>query len=148
MIQTNSALPWFKGLSTKVDYCFTHTNFINFTNNLLVFFTHSKLSKNLERIKEIGLLEQNWNDNEAAPFTKKLLYKARAIVCDLDIQPDIFPTAAESIQIEYKTKGRYLEFEIFEDVIIMLKISADGTEIEKEVAQNSIKTIVQEFYNE
>lgn len=115
------------------------------------FFTSidSKLSKNLERIEEIALLEQNWNDNEAEPFTVKLVNKVRDVVLSLDIQPDVFPTAAESIQIEYEdeVKGKYLEFEIYEDAIMMLKISAEGTE-EKEVEEKEINAIVRKFYNE
>jgi hypothetical protein len=154
MIQANKVLSdriQFKGLSTKADYCFIHTNNIDFANlvNLILFTPDNyKLSKNLERIDEFALLEQNWNDNDAVPFNKNLLNRVRAIICDLDIQPEVFPTAAESIQIEYEIKGKYLEFEIFEDAIMMFKVSADGTEVEKEIEQNEIKTIVQEFYNE
>lgn len=64
--------------------------------------------------------EDNWNGYGVTKFEKKLIDKASNIVCSLGVQPFVFPTARNSIQLEYETNERYLEFEIFEDKVTFL----------------------------
>lgn len=72
--------------------------------------------KNLYILDEISNLNYNWNNNKAEAFSSKLINKVKNIIKQLSIQPDIFPTACESIQLEYvNERGDYLEYEIFEN---------------------------------
>ena len=77
----------------------------------------------LKTIKDISKLEFDWNGYGANPINKKAIKLSKDIIMILDVQPDIFPTARQSIQMEYRTEnGSYLEFEIFEDKITTLEV--------------------------
>lgn len=78
---------------------------------------NTTLENNLKILDEISKLEQNWNQYDADPFSKELIDKVKNIIKNLKYQPDyIFPTARNSIQLEYYNKNNdYLEFEIFEN---------------------------------
>lgn len=77
----------------------------------------------LNTIDGISKLEYNWNENGADPIPKKVIDLSKEIIMILDVQPEIFCTANDSIQFEYtKENGDYLEFEIFEDKINVLEV--------------------------
>ena len=64
----------------------------------------------------IEKLEDNWNGNEAPAFSKKHIEKIREIVNALDCEPEVFPTAADTIQLEFDGRdGSYLEIDIPEN---------------------------------
>ena len=52
------------------------------------------------------------------------------------------PTFRKSIQIEYETEDSYTEFEIFDDKIIMLRMTADHVDEEREVTVDEMYEIV------
>ena len=59
----------------------------------------------------------------------------------------VFPTFRKSIQIEHETEDRYIEFEIFDDKIIMLimtddRIDPDQSQEEREVTTDEMYEIV------
>lgn len=54
----------------------------------------------------------------------------------------VFPTLRQSIQIEHETEDSYIEFEIFDDKIIMLRMTDDHTDEEREVTVNEMYRIV------
>lgn len=59
----------------------------------------------------------------------------------------IIPTLRQSIQIEHETEGSYTEFEIFDDKIIMLRmtddrIDPDQSQEEREVTADEMYEIV------
>lgn len=59
----------------------------------------------------------------------------------------VFPTLRQSIQIEYETEDSYIEFEIFDDKIIMLRmtddrIDPDQSQEEREVTADEMYEIV------
>lgn len=69
-------------------------------------------------LDEIVKLDDDWNNNGASSFSRKLIEKCRGILTQLVAEPFICPTACGSIQFEYeKENGEYLEFEIYEDRI-------------------------------
>ena len=75
-----------------------------------------KRNRNLDKLDAIALLGENWNGHGAKPFSRTLIERARHVILNLDVQPEVFPTAANSIQIEYeKENGEYLEIQIVED---------------------------------
>lgn len=83
------------------------------------------------RLDEIKSLEDNWNGYGAAPIDPQIIFKARkflAQVKDLSSYISIFPTARQSIQIEWKKDDKYCEAEIFADSI---EIYAEKNDVEQ-----------------
>lgn len=54
----------------------------------------------------------------------------------------VFPTLRQSIQIEHETEDSYIEFEIFDDKIIMLRMTDDRIDEEREVTDEDMYYIV------
>ena len=54
----------------------------------------------------------------------------------------VFPTLRQSIQIEHETEDSYIEFEIFDDKIIMLRMTEDRIDEEREVTADEMYEIV------
>lgn len=107
-----------------------------------------RLDSNKEKLNNFRNLEYNWNYADALPFTKTLIDKVENLLEHLTVQPKIFPTGRQSIQFEYeKSNGDYLEFEIFEDIVVYLLIK-NGTEIEKQIPLININfnQIINNFY--
>jgi hypothetical protein len=121
----------------------------NSDNNLMGGVNTEKMNKNVKKIKEYASFKEDWNGYGAEPFSPKLLEFSEYIIRNLKIQPEIFPTGRQSIQLEYEQdSGRYLEFEIFENSINMLYIDENGNE-EIKVLENKIEEInkvVSRFY--
>lgn len=70
---------------------------------------------NLKKLKEIAMLQDNWNANGAEAFSVGLISKVRNIIVFLEIQPEVFPTACGSLQLEYdKQDGSHMEIELTE----------------------------------
>lgn len=71
---------------------------------------------NLEKLEQIAKLEDGWDGDNAKAFNDTLITNVRSILMGLRIQPELFPTACDTIQIEYEREdGAYLEIEIAED---------------------------------
>lgn len=78
------------------------------------------LRENVEVLSEIGELQDNWNNYGAPKFNQSLIFKCLRIITssNLKFQPEIFPTARQSIQFEYEPDDHhYFEIEIFIDRI-------------------------------
>lgn len=109
-----------------------------------------ELSDNIEKVNRIGRLEFNWNGNNAEPFARRHLDKVKVLLLHLERQPEVFPTAADSIQLEYDGEnGAYLEFQIYEDDNAdVFCVDKQGAEMEWQVAldDNVINSIVRKFY--
>lgn len=104
---------------------------------------------NLEKLDSILALPNNWNENGAEKFNQKLVDRCKSLLDILPIQPEIFPTAANSIQFEYeKGNGDYLEFNVCEDNVYIYKVVSEN-EFSSEIDINQEKTlqqIVSDFY--
>lgn len=111
-----------------------------------------KKTENLAKLEEFELLQKNWNFHEANSFSKRLINLCRNLLSSLRAQPDVFPTGRDSIQFEYeKENGEYLEFEIFEDHIDILRIDKLEHEEEYRYAitddiQDKLNELVSDFY--
>ena len=69
-----------------------------------------------KRIDDITLLEQDWNGYNASPISKDIITNAKKVVNILIYQPEIFPTARNTIQFEYNignNRTAYLEIEVY-----------------------------------
>lgn len=124
----------------------------NITYSLSTYITGSEqLTHSLQRIEDISKLQNNWDGFDAEPFSNNLIAEVISIVTSLKIQPQIFPTAQSSIQLEYEnSNGDYLEFEIFEDGSIkQFSMLIDGTcnTIEK-ISRIDIIESIDKFYGQ
>lgn len=72
---------------------------------------------NLDVLNSFLYLKENWNENGSEEISKSLVEFCKSIVEKLDIQPEVFPTAANSIQFEYEKDKVYCEFNIYMDKI-------------------------------
>ena len=77
--------------------------------------------QNFSVFDEIAALGDNWNGYDAEPFEPIFVGKCRDIFSQLVSEPEVFPTARNSIQFEYELEDKsYLEFEIYRDKITVL----------------------------
>lgn len=108
--------------------------------------------ESLEKLKSIKNLEYDWDGYEAEPMNPEIYNNASKLIEKIIIPPRVFPTGNGSIQFEYHKKendDEYLEFEIFNDKIVVLSIRSDDNyneytcnidEIDK------INNLIKEFY--
>ena len=69
-----------------------------------------------EKLDQIRSMKENWNGNGAPAFSKILIDKVENLVNGLEIQPEVFPTAMGTIQLEYDNSGcDHMEIEIKEN---------------------------------
>lgn len=110
------------------------------------FIVGTDLFNNLKKLDEFSKLETGWNCYDAKPIPKELIKQTKTVIKDLTVQPDIFPTARESIQIEFDNEDDYLEFEIFRGDKVVMYQEKDGNEVEKEIQCEDIQKKVDDFY--
>ena len=72
-----------------------------------------------DKLEEISELKENWNGYGAKSIDKDLINECWYIVNQLFVCPEIFPTADNSIQLEYDSDEAYIEIEIFSDKYIL-----------------------------
>lgn len=84
-------------------------------HNYLTAYGQKK--SNISKLDDIRRFKENWNGNNAPPFQAHLIYVVNDLIQNkLPSQPEIFPTANNSIQLEYeKASGAYLEAEVFSE---------------------------------
>ena len=105
---------------------------------------------NLKKLVQISELEDNWNGNGASGFSKELVSHVRSIITMLKIQPEVFPTAYNTLQLEYdKPNGDHMEIDIqSEKVAEVFEINSQGEEklfsIEPNIAE--ITKLTEAFY--
>jgi len=87
-------------------------------------------SFNLRKIDAIAGLKKDWNGNGAPSFSKKMIRKITDLVNSLIIQPEIFPTAMGTIQLEFDNSRRdHMEIEITaDDTAEIFTVTYDGRE--------------------
>jgi hypothetical protein len=108
----------------------------------------SKKFENLNKLHEYSRLKYDWNFNGAEPFTEDVIELSWEKLNDLEIQPEVFPTACGSVQFEYEKDNKdYLEFEIYQDRIEVFKIINENEEEFDLNVSEDLNDIVNEFYN-
>lgn len=97
-------------------------------------------SKNMTLLASLKGLEANWNDNGAEPFNASLIDRCRRLIMMLKRQPQIFPTARQSIQFEYDGP------EIFEHRVYMYQAMPGNGETETDIGELAINKAIDTFY--
>lgn len=92
-------------------------------------------SVNKEKLKIIQGFKNNWNGNGAPSFPESLITKVSSIVDRLVIQPELFPTALQTIQLEFDNSAKdHMEIEIGTgDVAEIYVIGENGDEINESI---------------
>ena len=73
-------------------------------------------SHNADKLSAIRSFGANWNGNGAPAFSAKLIDRVGTLIAELDIQPEIFPTAMGTIQLEYdNSRHDHMEIEIADE---------------------------------
>lgn len=76
----------------------------------------SKYLNSLSKLNTILCLRNNWNNNGAKAFRNEFIERVRNVIMELEVQPEIFPTANNSIELVYTKKDdSYLSYEIFDN---------------------------------
>lgn len=109
------------------------------------------ISENLEKIKDIKLLKNNWNSYDAKPISRNLCDKVVNLIKNIIVQPKIFPTANNSILFEYydrRNLRKYLGFEIFEDNIEVFEVFDNGdiNEFNIDFCIEYVNNFIRKFY--
>ena len=111
---------------------------------------NSVLEDNLEKLDVIASLKDGWNGNGAPAFPKSLIKKAGELLDNLDVQPEIFPTALQTIQMEFDNSRKdHMEIEIGEnETAEVFVVYYNGREEMTEIPDDaeSIKKKVSVFY--
>lgn len=102
--------------------------------------TSDKVKQELyNQLDEFAEYEKNWNNNDAEPFSASLISKCRLLIGKLNIIPEIFPVANNSIQFEFdKENGDYLKFNVFDDKVTMFMKLKNGTAFSEQLNDTDI----------
>ena len=94
-----------------------------------------RLVRNIKKLNKIASLETGWNGDDANSFSDSFLNRVRAILLSIENQPEIFPTATDSIQMEFDgKKNSYLEIQIRDsDTAEVYEVSRNGEEYSYEI---------------
>lgn len=102
----------------------------------------------LMRIDEIQSLKENWNGYGADVVPFNIINNAKIFlfyIKDLSEFISIFPTARQSIQIEFEVEDMYCEAEIFSDIVHIYSEKNDNEFKNKEF--NSVELASSDFRN-
>lgn len=92
---------------------------------------NDKLNKVIQECKETGI-----------ELPESVLSIIANLLSSSRLSWAVFSTFRKSIQIEYDTEDSYIEFEIFDDKVIMLKMTGDQVDDEREVTLDEMHYIV------
>lgn len=88
--------------------------------------------ENIERLYDILKLDYDWNGYNAKPIPIEVIAKVKSLLEAFIIQPLMFPTGCESIQLEWVNKDYYFEIDIYKDkqMCYMLEDKVNDTILE------------------
>ena len=65
------------------------------------------------KLENIRSMKENWNGNHAPAFQSSMVDCVESLIKNLTIQPEVFPTASGTIQLEYDNSYKdHLEIEL------------------------------------
>lgn len=65
-------------------------------------------SNNIRIIEKMAKFEEDWNGNGAAPYSEQAINLFKKVINGLSKQPELSPTAADSIVMQYTGEGKTL----------------------------------------
>lgn len=107
-------------------------------------------SDNLRKLEAIGSLRDNWNGNGAPALPEDVVDRVKKLIDELPIQPEVFPTALKTIQLEYdNARHDHMEIEIGDkDTVEVFTVLRSGDESVEQIVfgRDTISEKVLEFY--
>ena len=107
-------------------------------------------ARNKEKLSVIKNLKDDWNGNGAPAFSDELIAKISDLIDELMIQPEIFPTALGTIQLEYDNSGHdHMEIEIgLQDEAEIFIVNYNGKESFENITVSAaaINDRIKDFY--
>lgn len=88
----------------------------------------TKLEYNLNKVDEMYKFKKNWNLYGAEPIPKGTLNLTKKVLKELTMQPEVFPTGASTIQLEYEKGNNYLEIELYKNNLNVFLIDENREE--------------------
>lgn len=82
-----------------------------------------ELEYNLNKVDEMYKFKKNWNLYGADPIPKETLDLTKKVLKELTMQPEVFPTGASTIQLEYEKGNNYLEIELCENSLSLFMLN-------------------------
>ncbi len=94
---------------------------------------------NIRKLNSIRSFKENWNGNGAPSFPVELTDKVASLLNELYIQPEVFPTALCTIQLEYDNSRRdHMEIEIgTSDIAEIFIVNYNGIESTESIHVNA-----------
>ncbi len=112
--------------------------------------TGSILDDNMDKLEVIRRLKDGWNGNGAPAFSDEIVDKVVGLVKGVSLQPEIFPTALNTIQLEYdNSRHDHMEIDVGESDVAQIYIfMRNGEERYEEITVDAKKVDrrVKEFY--
>jgi hypothetical protein len=133
---------WFSDFTTPIQYLLKTESIdvVPFNSKWQQFLIRKQL--NDIKISSYEYLPINWNGNGATAISKDVIENALKLLNMIDHQPEIFPTARNTIQFEYEKDDNYLEIEIFSDFLMIYKNIGSK---EEEIKTNDFSLIYKEI---
>ena len=107
-------------------------------------------SFNNNKLDTIASLQKGWNGNGAPAIPGEVIERVRMILKRLEIQPEIFPTALQTIQFEFdNTRRDHMEIEVgMEETAEVFIARYDGMESFEDIPvdADAINERVRAFY--
>ena len=109
------------------------------------------LKDNAKILSEIGQYEENWNGYGAEKINQNRIFKTLDIITSFEIkcQPEIFPTASGTVQLEYEPSTEYyLEIEILRDRYVVYQRIGENTNTKEITEDSQLFNIIDEFQSQ
>ena len=114
---------------TGISYDLPGYTFNNMETYMESIFMDNEKINNIEKLDQIAKLEDDWDGEGARSFSNVLIQNVKNILMSLKYQPEVFPTACDTIQIEYEREnGSYLEIEISTEDAKVFAVDSSGKE--------------------
>ena len=105
---------------------------------------------NLSKLNQIRSMGDNWNGNGAPGLPQSVIDKVESLIGELVIQPELFPTALCTIQLEYDNARKdHIELEIGESdsaEVFMVKYNGEESYETIPITADAINKRIGEFY--
>ena len=108
-------------------------------------------SHNADKLSAIRAFKPGWNGNGAPAFAPGLIDTVGSLIGGLDIQPEVFPTAMGTIQLEYdNSRHDHMEIEIIagsvDAEVYIIRFNGEEEYEQISVSTDAINTRVHDFY--
>ncbi|MBR5361307.1 MAG: hypothetical protein IK123_10495 [Lachnospiraceae bacterium] len=105
---------------------------------------------NLIKLNRIRSMNDNWNGNGAPALPPAVIERVESLINELVIQPEIFPTALGTIQLEYDNSRRdHMEIEISDDShaeVFMIKYNGEESYETIPITADALNKRIGDFY--